>query len=167
VVISGTKSDLRPVISGIPQGSIVGPILFNIFINGLDDGAELSLRRLVDDTKLGGVADMPEGCAAVQSDLNGLEKQADKNLLKFSKWNCKVLHLGRNKLMHQYMLGAGQLESSFAEKDLVDTKVTIHQQCALVAEKANGVLGCISKTVPSRSREVILPLYSFPSTQHW
>ncbi|KAK4829110.1 hypothetical protein QYF61_002148 [Mycteria americana] len=67
----------------------------NIFINDLDDGADFSLSKFVDATKLGGMADMPVGCAAIQRDFNRLEKWADKNLLKFNK-KCKVLHLGRN-----------------------------------------------------------------------
>ncbi|KAK4828522.1 hypothetical protein QYF61_026944 [Mycteria americana] len=74
---------------------------------------------------------------------------------------CKVLLLGQNNPIHQYVLGVDQLESSFAEKDLrvlVDTKLTMSQQCALVAKKANGILGCIRRSVASRSREVIPPL---------
>ena len=61
------------------------------------------------------------------------------------------------------MLGADKLEGSFAEKDLgilVDTKLNMSQQQVLVAKKANGVLGCIRMSVASRSRDVILPLYS-------
>ena len=61
---------------------------------------------------------MPEGCAAIQKDLNRLEKWADRNLMKFSKERCKVLHLGNNNLLYWCMLGATQLESSLAEKDL-------------------------------------------------
>ncbi|KAK4810876.1 hypothetical protein QYF61_013284 [Mycteria americana] len=105
VVIIGIKSSWRP-------GSILGPVLFNTFINDLDDGAECTPSQVA-DSKPGGVADTPESCAAIQRDLNRLEKW-----LQFNKGKCKVQHLGRNNSMHQYMLGATQLESSFAENDL-------------------------------------------------
>ncbi|GAB0178737.1 hypothetical protein GRJ2_000339000 [Grus japonensis] len=83
--------------------------------------------------------------------------------MKFNKGKCKVLHLGRNNLKHHYRLGVDLLGSSTADKDLgvlEDNELPMSQQCALVAKKANGILGCIKRSVASRSREVLLPLYS-------
>ncbi|GAB0186422.1 mitochondrial enolase superfamily member 1 [Grus japonensis] len=160
VVISSSESSWRPAASSVPQGSVVGPVLFNILINDL---TECTLRKFADDTKLGGMADTPEGCTAIQRDLDRLESWVERNHMKFNKGKCRVLHLGRNNPKHQYKLGVDLVGSSSAEKDLgvlVNNKLSMSQQCALVAKKANGILGCIKKSVASRSREVILPLCS-------
>jgi len=94
-VISGIKSSWRQLSNG-DQRSILGLCLFNFFLNDLDAGTNFTFTKLIDDTKLGGMANIPDGCIAIQGDIDKLGNRAETNLMKFSRWNCKVLCLRRN-----------------------------------------------------------------------
>ncbi|KAK4810867.1 hypothetical protein QYF61_008839 [Mycteria americana] len=137
VVVNGATSGCS-----VPQGSILGPVLFNSFINDLDAGVECTLSKFADDTKLG---------EALQRDLDRLEHWAIINGMKFNKNKCRVLHLGRSNTGHNP-----------AERDLgvlVDSRLNRSQQCALAAKRANHILGCIKHSITSCSKEVIIPPY--------
>ncbi|GAB0186493.1 hypothetical protein GRJ2_001114600 [Grus japonensis] len=141
VVVNSSMSKWRSVMSGVPQGSVLGPALFNIFVSNMDSGMECILNKFTDTTKLCGAVDTLKGTNAIQRDLDRLERLesmetltfgtltfetltgwqqrwAYVNLMKFNKAKCKVLHVGQDNPKHNYRLGREWIECSPEEKDL-------------------------------------------------
>ncbi|KAJ7405738.1 rna-directed dna polymerase from mobile element jockey-like [Willisornis vidua] len=112
--------------------SIMGPELFNMFINDLDTELEGILSKFADGTKLGGAVDSLKGREALQGDLDKLQDWALINHMEFNKGNCWILHLGWGSPGCSYRLGNELLECSATERVLrvqVNGKLNMSQQC--------------------------------------
>ncbi|GAB0178851.1 hypothetical protein GRJ2_000350400 [Grus japonensis] len=131
VAVNGSVSKWRTVTSDVPQRSVLGPALFNIFVSDMGSGTECTLSKFADDTKLRGMVDTLEGTDAIQRDLDRLQEWACVNLMKFNKAKCKVLHMGLGNSRHKTSLEREWIESSPEEKDLgvlVDEKLNLTLQ---------------------------------------
>ncbi|PKU43611.1 rna-directed dna polymerase from mobile element jockey-like [Limosa lapponica baueri] len=174
-VVNALMSKWQAAMSGAPQGSVLGLILFNVFVGDMDVGIECTLSSFANDTKLCDVVDTLEGRDAIQRDLDRLEKRVCANLMKFNQAKCKVLNMGtwvmgHGNPRHKYRLG-GEYPESIAEKNnlmvLVDEKLNMSCQPVLTDQKANRILGCIKRSMASTLREMILPLYSILVRTSW
>ena len=164
VVIKNCKSEPKEVISGIPQGSVLGPILFIIYINDLPEVVKSNVKIFADDTKLfNAITNQSlDNTSNLQSDLKALEDWSQKWQLKFNAEKCKVIHYGSNNPKTGYTLNGTSLECSLAEKDLgiiFDNKLNFSEHVGKVTAKANSRLAIIKRTISNLTPEIFLPLY--------
>ena len=163
VVINGEASDWLQVSSGVPQGSVLGPLLFLIYINDLDCGITSNISKFADDTKVGGKALTNGDCEVIQRDLDTLSTWSDKWLLKFNKDKCKVMHIGYNNEKQIYKLQGQNLIKVDEEKDLgviVKSDLKSGSQCLAASRKANTILGFIARNFECKTPDVITRLYT-------
>ena len=171
VVIRGKESSWRDVTSGVPQGSVLGPILFLIFINDLPTELLSKLSLFADDSKLfsriianknntnpGGT----DGGASLQGDLDRVVEWAKKWKMEFNVDKCKVMHLGHNNPRGTYNMGEKQLEVTEEERDLgvlIDRELDFGKHIRTVVGKANSTLGLIRVSFACMNKTMFLNLY--------
>jgi len=162
VCLDGSYSSWRRVWSGVPQGSVLGPILFLIFINDIDNTIHSSVLKFADDTKVYGIVDNQSDGQQLQDDLNALGDWAIKWQMKFNVDKCKVVHYGRDSIGYKYSLYGQQLEEATSEKDLgivFSNDLKVRKQCEDAYSKASQILGLIHRIIQYKDPTVLVSLY--------
>ena len=154
--MGGSFSTWEDVISGVPQGSVLGPILFVCYINDLPENIASFIYMYADDTKVFRRADCEQDRLALQRDLDELADWAGKWQLRFNVDKCRTMHLGGLRNIHaKYIMATSnggqrmELQETVEEKDLgvwTDDTGGASSHVAHIVQKANQILGLIRRT---------------------
>jgi hypothetical protein len=162
VCINSVKSNWLEVTSGVPQGSVLGPILFLLFINDLPSVISTNCKIFADDTKLYHPILALVDAERLQNDIDNLMSWANDWLLGFNESKCKVLHIGKKNPCYNYYMNGTELDTVTEEKDLgvlVTNNLSFSKHIAKAAAKANSVLGMIRRSFTYIDKESLLVLY--------
>ncbi len=164
----GEKSEWSDVESGIPQGSVLGPVLFVLLINDLPSVVQSIMEIFADDTNVYNCVKDNKGVKELQSDIDNMAESGNKWQLPFNTGKCKSLHSGRTNSRHVYSLNSYNLDQVHQEKDLgviVDDQLKFHNHASAAVNKSNQILAIVKKsfmhldmvTVQLLYRSIILP----------
>ena len=164
VTIRGTFSTWSPVTSGVPQGTILGPTLFLLYVNDIPNVVTSSIKMFADDTKIYREINNAEDTLALQSDLDCLENWTRSWQVKFNPLKCEVMRIThkQEKSKHTYHLSNKELKSVRSCKDLgvnVSSDLSWSNHVDAIVNKANKVVGLLKRTVGNENREIFSMLY--------
>jgi hypothetical protein len=155
IVVDGVASQWAPVTSGVPQGSILGPMLFVVFISDLPDSItnKTTAALYADDTKLYRSIVSAADCGDQQQALNNLDIWSSVSNLKFNASKCRVLTVAgrRSPILHTYQLGSKELLRVGQEEDLGVTltgNLSWDTHINVIVAKSNKLLGLLRRTCP-------------------
>jgi len=151
-----------PLWSGVPQGSVLGPVLFLIFINDKDLGIVNWILKFADDTKIFSKISNTASSNTLQDDLTKLVQWSHDWQMEFNIQKCKVMHTGHSNSGYKYLMDNQYLQEVSDKKDLgimITSDLKSAAQVVEACKKANRALGMISRTIKYNSKSVLLSLY--------
>ena len=162
VIVDDKRSDWAAITSGVPQGSVLGPVLFVMFINDLPSGIGCSLKMFADDTKVYSKMSSALDQQALQDDINRLAAWSDCWQMPFNEGKCKVLHIGTRNEGLNYTMRNTDMAHSLIERDLgvqIDSELKFRQHAAAAVAKASQVLAVIKKSFEKLDKTTLPLLY--------
>ena len=162
VSINNENSNWLDVTSGVPQGSVLGPVLFIIYINDLDCDLVSKVGKFADYTKLCKSIIDPNDIELLRNDLQKLDKWSSDWQMQFNVDKCTVMHFGHKNQQNEYSLGNNSLKISASERDLgiiIDSSGKFSEQCNAAVKNANTTLGMIRRSITCKSKDIIVRLY--------
>ena len=162
VVMGEVVSDWMDVLSGVPQGSVLGPLLFIIFINDLPEAVKGLCKLFADDTKLISTIRSPSDLTILQSDVDNLVEWADNWLMEFNDDKCKYMVFNNKQLVIDLKMKGEPLSSTEKERDLgiyISSDLKWGYQVSLAANRASSVLGQLKKCFKKWSVSIFRQLY--------
>ena len=169
VTVNGTNSSWEDVSSGVPQGSVLGPLLFILFINDMPEVVDSNalLVLFADDAKLSREIAGPADKDAEQEDIDSLQEWSKVNECSFHPDKCHVLRIGEREmdlrdLFDSYHLGDQTLKAVHQERDLgviIDQDLSFEPHMIAKINKANSVIGLIRRSFMHLDKEMFLTLY--------
>ena len=152
VIVNGEKSSPGSVTSGIPQGTVLGPLLFVVYINDILENITSDGFLFADDTKIFRTITSKDDALRLQSDIDSLKEWSENWGMEFNLDKCHVLTLGKfenTKYTHRYQIGSDEIEHVFNEKDLgvtIDSSLSFDEHIANKIRVANGIVGLIRRS---------------------
>ena len=161
VILNGTKSDWTSVESGVPQGSVLAPLLFIIFVNNIDSGLVSKIWKFADDVKVAAVVETEQDIATLQNDLDRIADWTSTWQMRLNMDKCKLLNIGKRNTS-SFHLNSSELVEVREEKDLgvlVTQDLHSSKQCTLARNKSLRMLGLLNRNVHYKSKHVMKQLY--------
>ena len=163
VVLSGVNSTWKQVTSGVPQGSVLGPLLFISYINDIDVGLTSKIAKFADDTKLMSSVESKAKIEEFKKDIKKLELWSDQNDMPFNVNKCTVMHIGKKNDKFNYKMFDNELSKTEKQKDLgiiITPDLKAAAQVTTACNKANRILGLISRNFSYKTIETVRSLYT-------